>query len=178
MGMPLTPLQLLWLNLLTDGLLGLGMGVERPEPDLMKRPPIAPDSQIFDGRIIRYVLLTGSLIGGSCMLVTWLTWQGGGPWQTVLFASLALAQIAQAMALRSFRSSFLQMGLFSNPSLLAMAASVLLLQGLAIWLPQLQEFFRTTALTWEQLGLVLLPAVAVFLLLEGEKWAGRLGRRL
>jgi Ca2+-transporting ATPase len=176
MGMPLTPLQLLWLNLLTDGLLGLGMGLERPEPDLMKRPPSVPGSQIFDRRTVRYVLLVGSLIGGSCMLVTWLTWQSGGPWQTVLFASLALAQIAQAMALRSFRSSFLQMGLFSNPSLLAMAACVLLLQGLAIWLPQVQGFFRTTALTWEQLGLVLVPAVAVFLLLEGEKWAGRLGR--
>ncbi|ACD96286.1 cation-translocating P-type ATPase [Trichlorobacter lovleyi] len=176
LGMPLTPLQLLWLNLLTDGLLGLGMGLERAEPDVMKRPPIAPDSQIFDRRTIRYVVLTGSLIGGSCMLVTWFTWQSGGPWQTVLFASLALAQIAQAMGLRSFRSSFLQMGLFSNLPLLAMAASVLLLQGLAIWLPQLQGFFRTTALTWEQLGLVLLPAVAVFLLLEGEKWAGRLGR--
>lgn len=176
LGMPLTPLQLLWLNLLTDGLLGLGMGLERAEPDVMKRPPIAPDSQIFDGRTIRYVVLTGSLIGGSCMLVTWFTWQAGGPWQTVLFASLALAQIAQTMGLRSFRSSFLQMGLFSNLPLLTMAASVLLLQGLAIWLPQLQGFFRTTALTWEQLGLVLLPAVAVFLLLEGEKWAGRLGR--
>lgn len=177
MGMPLTPLQLLWLNLLTDGLLGLGMGLERPEPDVMRRPPIAPDSQIFDGRTIRYVLLTGSLIGASCMLVTWLTWRSGGPWQTVLFASLALAQIAQAMGLRSFRSSFLQMGLFSNLPLLALAASVLLLQGLAIWLPQLQVFFRTTALTWEQLGLVLLPAVVVFVLLEGEKWAGRLGRK-
>lgn len=177
MGMPLTPLQLLWLNLLTDGLLGLGMGLERPEPDVMKRPPIAPDSQIFDRRTVRYVLLTGSLIGGSCMLVTWLVWRSGGPWQTVLFASLALAQIAQAMGLRSFRSSFLQMGLFSNLPLLALAASVLLLQGLAIWLPQLQVFFRTTALTWEQLGLVLLPAVAVFLLLEGGKWAGRLGRK-
>ncbi|WP_281185435.1 cation-translocating P-type ATPase [Trichlorobacter lovleyi] len=176
LGMPLTPLQLLWLNLLTDGLLGLGMGLERAEPDVMKRPPIAPDSQIFDRRTIRYVVLTGSLIGGSCMLVTWFTWQAGGPWQTVLFASLALAQIAQAMGLRSFRSSFLQMGLFSNLPLLAMAASVLLLQGLAIWLPQLQGFFRTTALTLDQLGLVLLPAVAVFLLLEGEKWAGRLGR--
>lgn len=176
LGMPLTPLQLLWLNLLTDGLLGLGMGLERAEPDVMKRPPIAPDSQIFDRRTIRYVVLTGSLIGGSCMLVTWFTWQSGGPWQTVLFASLALAQIAQAMGLRSFRSSFLQMGLFSNLPLLAMAASVLLLQGLAIWLPQLQGFFRTTALTLDQLGLVLLPAVAVFLLLEGEKWAGRLGR--
>lgn len=177
LGMPLTPLQLLWLNLLTDGLLGLGMGLERAEPDVMKRPPVAPGSQIFDLRTVRYVLLTGSLIGGSCMLVTWLVWQGGGPWQTVLFASLALAQIAQAMGLRSFRSSFLQMGLFSNLPLLAMAASVLLLQGLAIWLPQLQGFFRTTALTWEQLGLVLVPAVAVLLLLEGEKWAGRLGRR-
>lgn len=177
LGMPLTPLQLLWLNLLTDGLLGLGMGLERAEPDLMRRPPIAPDSQIFDGRTIRYVLLTGSLIGASCMLVTWLVRQAGGPWQTVLFASLALAQIAQAMGLRSFRSSFLQMGLFSNLPLLAMAASVLLLQGLAIWLPQLQGFFRTTALTGEQLGLVLLPAVAVFLLLEGGKWVGRLGRK-
>jgi len=176
LAMPLTPLQLLWLNLLTDGLLGLGMGVERPEPDLMKRSPIASNSQIFDARMIRYVLLTGSLIGGSCMGVTWLVWQSGGPWQTVLFASLALAQVAQAMALRSFRNSFISMGLFGNPLLLAMAVSVVLLQGMAVYLPQLQGFFRTTALTWEQLGLVLLPAVAVFLLLEGEKWAGRMGR--
>lgn len=173
MGMPLTPLQLLWLNLLTDGLLGLGMGVERPEPDLMQRAPIAPHSQIFDGATIRYVVLTGSLIGGSCMLVTWLTWQGGGPWQTVLFASLALAQVAQALALRSFRNSFLQMGPMTNPLLLAMAASVLLLQGLAIWLPFLQRFFLTVALTGQQLVLVLLPALVVFLALEGEKWLRR-----
>lgn len=173
MGMPLTPLQLLWLNLLTDGLLGLGMGVERPEPDLMQRSPIAPHSQIFDGPTIRYVVLTGSLIGGSCMLVTWLTWQGGGPWQTVLFASLALAQVAQAMALRSFRNSFLQMGPMTNPLLLAMAASVLLLQGLAIWLPFLQRFFLTVALTGQQLVLVLLPALVVFIVLEVEKWFRR-----
>jgi Ca2+-transporting ATPase len=172
--MPLTPLQLLWLNLLTDGLLGLGMGVERPEPDVMKRPPIASDSQIFDRRMVRYVLFTGSLIGSSCMAITWLVWQSGGPWQTILFASLALAQIAQAMTLRSFRSSFFSMGLFTNPLLISMAACVALLQGLVIYLPQLQGFFRTTALSVEQLWLVLLPAVAVFILLEGEKWAGRL----
>jgi len=172
LAMPLTPLQLLWLNLLTDGLLGLGMGVERPEPDVMKRSPIRPDSQIFDGRMIRYVLLTGSLIGTTCMAVTWLAWQSGGPWQTVLFVSLALAQVAQAMALRSFRSSFISMGLFTNPLLLLMAGCVVLLQGLAVYLPHLQGFFRTTALSPEQLWLVLLPALAVFVLLEGEKWAG------
>ena len=173
MGMPLTPLQLLWLNLLTDGLLGLGMGVERPEPDVMRRPPIAPDSQIFDSRTIRYVLLTGSLIGGSCMAVTWLTWQAGGPWQTVLFASLALAQVAQAMALRSFRSSFLQMGPMTNPLLLIMAASVVLLQVMTIWLPFLQRFFLTAALSYQQLLLVVLPAVLVFMALEAEKWFRR-----
>lgn len=173
MGMPLTPLQLLWLNLLTDGLLGLGMGVERPEPDVMRRPPIAPDSQIFDRRTIRYVVLTGSLIGGSCMLVAWLTWQAGGPWQTVLFASLALAQVAQAMALRSFRSSFLQMGPLTNRLLLGMAASVLLLQALAVWQPFLQRFFLTEALNSQQLVLVLLPALVVFMVLEVEKWFRR-----
>jgi Ca2+-transporting ATPase len=172
--MPLTPLQLLWLNLLTDGLLGLGMGVERPEPDNMQRPPISSTSQIFDGRTIRYVLLTGSLIGGSCMFVTLLVWHSGGPWQTILFASLAFAQIAQAMALRSFRNSFFSMGLFRNPLLLAMAAAVLLLQGVAVYLPQLQQFFRTATLSLDQLWLVVVPALLVFVVLEGEKWASRI----
>lgn len=173
MSMPLTPLQLLWLNLLTDGLLGLGMGVERPEPDVMQRPPIRSDSQIFDRSALQYVLVTGGLIGGSCMAVAWLTWLSGGPWQTALFVSLALAQVAQAMALRSFRNSFVSMGLFTNPWLLMMAASVLLLQAAAVYLPPLQGFFSTLALTGNLVWLVLLPAVAVFVLLELEKWGRR-----
>lgn len=171
--MPLTPLQLLWLNLLTDGLLGLGIGVERAEPDLMQRPPLPPDSQIFDGRALRYILLTGGLIGGSCMAVTWQVWQGGGEWQTVLFLALALAQVAQATALRSFRSSFFAMGLFTNPLLLFMVLLVVLLQGVAVYLPWMQLFFRTAALSVEQLRWALLPAVVVFTLLEGEKWGRR-----
>ena len=173
MSMPLTPLQLLWLNLLTDGLLGLGMGVERPEPDVMQRPPIRSDSQIFDRTALQYVLVTGSLIGGCCMAAAWFTWQAGGPWQTVLFVSLSLAQVAQAMALRSFRSSFASMGLFTNPWLLMMAASVVLLQAAVVYWSPLQGFFTTTALTGNLLWLVLLPAVAVFVLLELEKWGRR-----
>jgi Ca2+-transporting ATPase len=167
--MPLTPLQLLWLNLLTDGMLGLGMGMERPEPDVMKRPPVAAGSQIFDKRTVRYVLLTGGLIGGSCMTVTWIVWQAGGPWQTILFASLALVQISQAMALRSFQSSFFSMGFFTNPWLLAMAFSVLMLQGLAVYLPRMQIIFHTVPLYGNLLWLMFMPAVALFLLLEGIK---------
>lgn len=175
LGIPLTPLQLLWLNLLTDGLLGLGMGVERPERDLMQRPPIAADSQIFDRRAVRYLLFAGGLIGFLCMAVAWQTWRMGGPWQTVLFASLALAQVAQALSLRSFRSPFFSLGMLSNPLLFAMALGVCLLQGLAVYLPQLQGFFKTTALTTYQLWLVLLPALLLFVLLEGRKWLGRRG---
>lgn len=174
---PLTPLQLLWLNLLTDGLLGLGMGVERPEPDVMKRAPIASDSQIFDRRSIYYLLFAGLLIGASCMAVTFFAWRSGGPWQTVLFASLAFAQVAQAMALRSFRSSFSSMGLFTNPMLLAMSASVVLLQGAVIYMPVMQGMFRTIPLVDGDLLLVFLPALAVFALLEGEKLVGRIRRR-
>ncbi len=133
-----------------------------------------PCSHCFDGSTRRNILHTGSLIGGSCMAVTWLAWQVGGPWQTVLFASLALAQVAQAMELRSFRSSFFRMGLYTNPLLFFMAGCVVLLQGVAVYLPQMQICFRTVALSMENLRLVLLPAVAVFVLLEGEKWGGRL----
>ncbi len=177
LSMPLTPLQLLWLNLLTDGLLGLGMGVERPEPDVMQRPPIVANSQIFDRRTVHYVLGTGVLIGGLCMMVTGLVWHAGGPWQTVLFVSLALAQVAQAMALRSFRSSFFSMGLTTNRWLLLLAASVVLLQGGAVYLPPMQEFFRTIPLSSVQVWLVFLPAVVLFVLLEGEKWYRRGGAK-
>ncbi len=168
---PLTPLQLLWLNLLTDGLLGLGMGVERPEPDVMNRPPISPTAQIFDRRMIRHTLLTGAVIGVSTILLTRHFWASHPPgtWQTVLFTSLAFAQIGQAMALRSFNHSFFRMGFFSNPLLLAMVCSVLVLQTLVVYLPVLQPVFRTIALSSETLGWVILPGIVVFAVLEIEK---------
>ena len=171
---PLTPLQLLWLNLLTDGLLGLGMGMERPEPDIMGRSPISPGSSIFDRATIRQVILTGLTIGLSTMAVAWYFWryQNLHPtehWQSVLFTSLACAQIGQAMALRSFRHTFFRMGFFTNPFLLAMVASVVLLQAAAIYLPALQPWFRTAPLSGHGLIAAVVPGVVVFAVLEVEK---------
>jgi Ca2+-transporting ATPase len=141
---PLTPLQLLWLNLLTDGLLGLGMGVEPPEPGVMSRPPISPDSQIFDRRMIRHTLLTGGVIGVSTILITLHFWATHpvGTWQTVLFTSLAFAQIGQAMALRSFEHSFFRIGYFCNPLLLCMVLAVIVLQGAVVFLQQCILFLK------------------------------------
>src|SRR5512133_280150 len=144
---PLTPLQLLWLNLLTDGLLGLGLGVERPEPDVMNRPPISPSAQIFDRRMIRHTLLTGGMIGLTTILLTRHYWAShpAGTWQTVLFTSLAFAQIGQALALRSTSHSFFRIGCFSNPLLLSMVAAVIILQAVVVFLPAMQSIFRTTS---------------------------------
>ena len=172
---PLTPLQLLWLNLLTDGLLGLGMGVERPEPDVMKRGPISPNSQIFDGRMIRQTLLTGGTIGLTTILLTRHYWisHPDGTWQTVLFSSLAFAQIGQAMALRSSRHSFFHMGFFANPLLLSMIAAVISLQAAVVYLPALQPFFKTASLHFGTLGWVIVPGIIVFIVLELVKFATR-----
>lgn len=179
--MPLTPLQLLWLNLLTDGLLGLGMGVERGEPDVMKRPPLSPTSQIFDRPTVLRVAVTGLVIGSVAISVAWYFWryQYLHPlenWQSVLFTSLVSAQIGQALALRSFRHSFVRMGSLTNPVLLAMTACVVLLQGAVLYLPALQPWFRTVPLYGHGLAAALVPGVVVFALLEtGKAVAG--GRR-
>jgi Ca2+-transporting ATPase len=173
---PLTPLQLLWLNLLTDGLLGLGMGVERPEPDVMNRKPISSSSQIFDSRMIRHTLLTGGLIGLTTILLTRHYWAGhpAGTWQTVLFTSLAFAQVGQAMAQRSSRDSFFLMGLFTNPLLLCMVLAVVLLQAAVVYLPLLQPFFKTSPLDPVTLCWVVVPGIAVFVVLELFKLATRI----
>lgn len=167
---PLTPLQLLWLNLMTDGLLGLGMGVERAEPDIMRRSPISTTAQIFDRRMLRHTLLTGGVIGLSSMAVAWHHWlYHPDNWQTVLFTSLAFAQIGQAMSLRSFSHSFFKVGYFSNPLLLVMCAAVVLLQMLVVFLPSMQTFFNTTTIELTSIVWVIVPGVLVFTVLEAEK---------
>jgi Ca2+-transporting ATPase len=169
--LPLTPLQLLWLNLLTDGLLGLGMGMERAEPDVMDRPPISPAAQIFDRRMLKQTLLTGAVIAITSIALARYSWQQrpDGEWQTVLFSSLAFAQVGQALALRSFGHSLFRIGFFTNPVLLCMVVAVVLLQGVVVYFSAAQPFFSTVPLAPEQLLRVLVPGVCVFGVLEAVK---------
>jgi len=93
----LLPLQLLWLNLLTDGLLGLSMGVEPAEKNVMRRPPHAPTDGIFSGGLGWQVAWTGTLIGALALAVGIAYYSAGLPqWQTMIFTTLACLQIFQA----------------------------------------------------------------------------------
>ncbi len=167
---PLLPLQLLWLNLLTDGLLGLGMGVEPPEPDIMRRAPYSPREGVFSRGAARQTVWIGLLIGAIGLgLGAWYYFGGRENWQTMVFTSLAFAQIGQALATRSSNASLFQIGLRSNPVLLAMIGVVFVLQLMVVYLPPLQGFFETRPLTLVDILVALGAGVVVFGAIELEE---------
>ena len=171
MPVALLPLQLLWLNLMTDGLLGLGLGVEPAEKGTMRRPPRDPQAGIFSGGMGIHVLWVGLLIGAVALLAGWLTLDlPDNTWQTMIFTTLAFLQVGQALASRSSRESFFTMGLTSNPVLLALAVLTVILQLVVIYVPFLDRFFEVVPLGVRELLLAVFLGSAAFWAIEIEKW--------
>ncbi|MBL8078084.1 MAG: cation-translocating P-type ATPase [Anaerolineales bacterium] len=171
--LPLLPLQLLWLNLLTDGLLGLGMGVENPEPDTMRRKPYSPTEGVFSRGAGKQTIWVGVLIGALALgLGSWYFFTGRPEWQTMVFTSLAFMQVFQALASRSEKESFFKIGIMSNPVLAAMIAVVVGLQLLVIYTPSLANFFEVLPLKWHDLSITILTGLVVFVVMEVSKRIG------
>ena len=167
---PLTPLQILWVNLVTDGLPGLALGVEPAEPDTMRRPPHPPNESILARGMWQYMLWIGILMGlVSLSVEIWGYGRGSGAWRTMVFTTLCLAQMGNALAVRSERRTLLALGLFSNRPLLGAVLLTVVLQVAVIYVPFLQAIFRTVALTPAQLGISLAMSTVVFFAAEGVK---------
>jgi len=167
---PLLPLQLLWLNLLTDGLLGLGMGVEGPERDTMKRAPYSPQEDVFSRGGWWQVSWVGSLIGILALGLGAFYFFGGRPeWQTMLFTFLAFAQVFQALASRSSRDNLFKLGLFSNPLLAVLAFVVIGLQLAVLYTPLVSDFFNVVPLSIQDLLVAIGLGSLVFIAMELEK---------
>jgi Ca2+-transporting ATPase len=149
-SLALMPLQLLWLNLITDGLLGLGMSVEPPDPHTMDRPPRAPDEGVFSRGGVAQVFLVGTVIGAVALGVgAWYHQSGdgaGGVWQSMIFTLIAFLQVGQALAMRSDRESFFTLGATTNLLMLWMCLGIVALQIILLYVPFLQTFFKTTPL--------------------------------
>jgi Ca2+-transporting ATPase len=168
---PLLPLQLLWLNLLTDGLLGLGMGVEKAESDTMKRPPYSPKEGIFSRGAGAQVVWIGTLIGALALaLGAAYYFSGRKEWQTMVFSFLAFAQVCQALGSRATKDSFFKMGLAGNPLLAGMALLVPALQLLVIYVPVLSDFFGVMPLSAVDLLIAVAAAALVLLAIEADKF--------
>jgi Ca2+-transporting ATPase len=171
MPLPLLPLQILWINLLTDGLPGLALTVEPGEPDTMQRPPYAPGESMFSRGMARDIIWVGLLVGLIPLGIGYWYWATAHPaWQTMLFTTLTSAQMGNVLAIRSARASLFRLGLWSNPAMLGAVALTLVLQLIVVYTPGLQSIFKTTALSVGDLALALMLSTVVFWGVEIHKW--------
>jgi len=177
LGMPLAlvPLQILWINLVTDGLPGLALAVEGSERGIMKRPPFHPKESIFSRGMGKRILWIGFLMGAVSLGVGYVYWlqDPNGPWQTMVFTTLTLAQMGNALAIRSNIDSIFKIGFFSNKLMLSAVLVTFLLQLALIYVPFLQNFFSTEALSLNDLLIALVASSVVFFAVEIEKWMRR-----
>jgi Ca2+-transporting ATPase len=171
MPLPLSALQILWINLVTDGLPGLALGVEPSERDTMRRAPYAPGENIFGRGMGAHILWVGLLMGLVSLGLGYWAWTTGRPaWQTMVFTTITLSQMGHVLAVRSNRDSLFKIGLFSNKALLGAVLLTFVLQLLVIYWEPFQTVFGTQDLTLAELAICLGLSTVVFWAVEIEKW--------
>lgn len=175
---PLLPLQILWINLVTDGLPALALGVEPPEPDVMDRPPYPPNESVFARGLWQHIIWVGLFMGLLTFGVQYFTVGTVDTWQTMVFNTLAIAQMAHVLAIRSERQSLFQQGIFSNIYMVLAVLSTLVLQLVVIYVPFFQFIFETKPLSVTEFAITIVVASAVFIVVEIEKWLKRHGMSL
>lgn len=179
-GVPLSPLQILWMNLVTDGLPALALAVEPAEPDVMKRPPFSPRESIFargmGSYMIRigivFAIITIALMQWAYQRTTAPGYDGiGGPdtWKTMVFTTLCIAQMGHALAVRSNTKLTIELNPFSNPYLLWAVGVTTALQLALVYVPFLRAFFGTHFLSGQELLICLGFSALMFVWVEMEK---------
>ena len=175
-GVPLSPLQILWMNLVTDGVPALALALEPGEQGLMEKAPAEPGESIFARGIGRYIIRIGIVFAVIVIgLMLYASGHSGDHWKTMVFTTLCLAQMGHALSARS-DLPLLQVAPLSNPWLIWAVLLTTGLQLLLLYVPALSSFFGTTALSGSDLGVCVGFSLLFFLYLELEKiW--RLWRR-
>lgn len=173
---PLLPIHILWVNLVTDGLPGLALAAEPPERGVMERPPRPPGESLFAHGLWQHAVWVGLLIGGVTLAVQAWAWSTGhAHWQTMAFTVLTLSQMGHVLAIRSERDSFFTQGPWSNLPLLGAVLLTFSLQMATIYVPFLRPIFKTEALSLPELGVCVAASALVFIGVEIEKWFIRRG---
>jgi Ca2+-transporting ATPase len=177
----LLPVHLLWMNLVTDGLPALALGVEPIEPNIMERPPNDPQEPPVTRRMAIRVLSIGGAFALSALLayvlVDVLDLSGGGDEvrnaRTVAFCTMVFSQLFFAFSARSQTLTIGELGLSTNRKMIAAVAVSAMLQLAVVYLPGLSDAFRTAQLGWEEWALVLPLSMPALILNEIWKVAAR-----
>jgi len=176
MPLPLLPIHLLWVNMVTDGLPSLALAVEPEERHIMRRSPRSPKESLFAHGLWQHIVWVGGFITALCLITqAWTLGHNGTHWQTMVFNVLTFSQMFHVLAIRSERESLFTQGLMSNWQLLVAVALTFLLQVAIIYVPALNPIFHTESLSPAEFGFSVGMASLVFVAVEIEKWLIRNG---
>ncbi len=174
--MPLQPVQILWINLVSDGLPGLALSAEPVDRDAMQRPPRPPRESLFAHGLGYHVIWVGLLMAAVTLLTQAVSIEvGDGHWQSITFTVLTLSQMGHALAIRSETESLFTQGLLSNRPLLGAVLLTFVLQLAVLYLPWMNAIFKTAPLSAVELLAAVLLSAVVFWAVELEKLLIRRG---
>lgn len=152
---PLLPTQILWINLMTDGLPGLALTAEPAEKNVMQQPPRPPNESIFARGMGWRIIASGTLMAAVCLgMQCWLKQQGYDTvtQQSFVFTLLCFAQLVNAVSLRSMESLLQRTGGYNNWRLWYAIALIFALQMALLYVPFVQPIFKTTGLSLYLVG--------------------------
>lgn len=179
---PLSPVQLLWLNLVTDSLPALALGMEPVEKTAMTQPPRGKEEPLFSRAFSRRLAWQGALVGGITLLAYGLGFHLTGTFavaNTMAFATLTFSQLFHAFDVRSEDTPLFRLGVLSNKAMNKAFLAGAALQAAVLLAPPLQGAFSVVPLALEQWGMVLALALTPLVVCEIEKALrrARAGRR-
>jgi Ca2+-transporting ATPase len=175
---PLLPIHILWINLVTDGLPGLALAAEPAEKGVMQRPPRHPKESIFSDGLALHIVWVGLLMGAASLVTqAWAIKTGHSHWQTMVFTVLCLSQMGHVLAIRADRESIFTQGFFTNKPLVGAFLLTFVLQMATIYVPVLNVIFKTEPLSPGELIVTLAMSSIVFVAVELEKLVKRRGSR-
>ncbi|OJF97794.1 HAD family hydrolase [Pararhizobium antarcticum] len=171
--MPLLPVQLLWLNLVTNGIQDVALVAERPEGDELSRPPRRPGEPIFDRIMLRRILISTVVIGGGGFaLFAWLLRQGYevDAARNMLLLLFVMFENVQTLTSRSERRSVFSLAFFGNPLLLAAIVATQALHIAAMYVPWFRDTLEIAPISLMEWALMLLAASSILIATELDKW--------
>lgn len=175
---PLLPIQILWINLVTDGLPGLALAAEPAERNVMSRPPRNPGQSIFADGLGTHVIWVGMLLAALTIgTQAYAIYIADMHWQTMVFTVLCLGQLMHVMAIRSEEVSLFTMGIFSNRPMIITVVITFILQLGIIYLPFCNTIFETQPLTLTELLACILISSIILIAVEIEKAMRRRRKR-
>jgi len=165
---PLTPIQILWVNLATDSLPALALGIDPIEEDLMKKPPRDPGEGIFSGKMGFNIFSQGIFIGALalCAFYIGFSFYSLDVARTMAFATLSFSQLSQSLNSRSEKYSIFKIGLFTNLYLITAIFVSGLLQFLVISLVPLQAIFKTVPITLDHWWIIIILSLSPIIYVE------------